>query len=73
MVAGLQSRDCEDGCRELGLDTLEKRREKQDMGLVYKFLSEQVPSEIFTYTGTRNSENETGDRGKKPSAKIFQD
>jgi ribonucleases P/MRP protein subunit RPP40 len=31
MVAGLQSRDYEDRCRELGLDTLENRREKQDM------------------------------------------
>jgi ribonuclease P/MRP protein subunit RPP40 len=34
MVAGLQSRDYEDRCRELGLDTLEKRREKQETGLI---------------------------------------
>ncbi len=61
MVAGLQSRDYEDRCRELGLDTLEKPREKQ------------ASTKWDLYTGTRSSENETGDRGKKPSAKICQD
>jgi hypothetical protein len=35
MVAGLKSREYMDRCKELGLETLEERREKQDVALVH--------------------------------------
>jgi ribonuclease P/MRP protein subunit RPP40 len=38
MVAGLKSRDYKDRCKELGLETLEERREKQDVALVHKLV-----------------------------------
>lgn len=67
MVAGLESRDYEDRCRELGLDTLEKRREKQDMGLVFKMLSEKGPNEIFTMaSGTVRTRQATGTKNLVP-------
>jgi hypothetical protein len=36
MVSGLKSKDYRERCLELGLDTLEKRREEQDMAFVHK-------------------------------------
>jgi hypothetical protein len=46
---------------ELGLDTLEKHGEKQDMGLVFKMLSEKGPSDIFTLAfGTVRTRQATG-------------
>jgi hypothetical protein len=38
MVAGLKSRGYKDRCKELGLETLEERREKQDVALVHKLV-----------------------------------
>ncbi len=36
MVSGLKSKDYKERCLELGLDTLEKRREEQDMAFFHK-------------------------------------
>jgi ribonuclease P/MRP protein subunit RPP40 len=36
MVAGLKGKEYAERCMELGLETLEERRQKQDMALVYK-------------------------------------
>jgi hypothetical protein len=38
MVAGLKSRHYKDRCKGLGLETLEERREKQDVALVHKLV-----------------------------------
>ena len=38
MVAGLKSREYKDCCNELGMETHEKRREKQDVALVHKLV-----------------------------------
>jgi hypothetical protein len=46
MVSGLQSKDYEGRCKELALETLAERRNKQDMGLVYTMLSK--PNELLT-------------------------
>jgi hypothetical protein len=43
MVSGLKSKDYKERCLELGLDTLEKRREEQDMALVHKMALEDRP------------------------------
>jgi hypothetical protein len=40
MVAGLKGAGYLERCVELGLETLEKRRQDQDMALVYKFISQ---------------------------------
>jgi hypothetical protein len=37
MVAGLNGRTYEERCRELGLQTLEQRRQDQDMAQVHRF------------------------------------
>jgi hypothetical protein len=41
MFAGLKGENYQEKCTELGLETLEKRRERQDMSLVYKFMTEK--------------------------------
>ena len=48
MVSGLRSKEYADRCAELGLETLEKQRQNQDMGLVYKFLNGEEESNLFT-------------------------
>jgi hypothetical protein len=40
MVAGLKSKDYSERCKELGLETLEERRKKQDLALVHKLVRE---------------------------------
>ncbi len=40
MVAGLKSKEYKEKCSELGLETLEQRRMKQDMSLVHKLTRE---------------------------------
>jgi hypothetical protein len=47
---------------------MEKRREKQDMGLVFKMLSEKGPSEIFTTmaSGTVRTRQATGTKNLVP-------
>jgi hypothetical protein len=40
MVAGLKSKDYRERCQELGLETLEERRNKQDLALVHKLVRE---------------------------------
>ncbi len=42
MVAGLTSSKYEDRCVELGLETLQSRREKQDMTLVHKYINRDM-------------------------------
>jgi hypothetical protein len=48
MVSGLRSKEYADRCAELGLETLEQRRQNQDMGLVYKLLNGEEESNLFT-------------------------
>ncbi len=47
MVSGLKSKDYKERCLELGLDTLEKRREEQDMALVHKMALGGQLSKVF--------------------------
>ena len=54
LVAGLQGNTYEDKCKELGLETLEKRRVKQDLLQTYKILhgvDKVEPGKLFTLTG----------------------
>ncbi len=44
MVAGLKGTRYLEKCAELGLDTLEKRRQDQDMALVHKFITQPNPA-----------------------------
>jgi hypothetical protein len=41
MVAGLTGTTYEEKCVELGLETLQLRRERQDMMLVHKYMAKQ--------------------------------
>jgi hypothetical protein len=51
MVAGLKSREYKDRCKELGLETLEERREKQDVALVHKLVLSGQHGQIFSLAG----------------------
>jgi len=54
MVAGLKGETYQERCAELGLETLEKRREKQDMSLVYKFMTEKSGSDMFRHLAAQD-------------------
>jgi len=54
MVAGLKGETYQEKCAELGLETLEKRREKQDMSLVYKFMTEKSGSDMFRHLAAQD-------------------
>ena len=41
MVAGLKGRTYEERCAELGLESLQERRVRQDMALVHKYMAKQ--------------------------------
>jgi hypothetical protein len=47
MLSGLKSKDYKERCLELGLETLEKRREEQDMALVHKMAQGGQLSKVF--------------------------
>jgi hypothetical protein len=47
MVSGLKSKDYKERCLELGLDTLDKRREEQDMAFVHKMALGGQLSKVF--------------------------
>ena len=52
MVSGLKGKTYNEKLTELGMSTLESRRHDQDMNLVYKLLSGDSGSEMFTLVGT---------------------
>jgi len=47
MVAGLKSKEYNERCAELGLESLEQRRKNQDLALVHKLLQDGQGSEMF--------------------------
>jgi hypothetical protein len=47
MVNRLQGATYQEKCRELGLESLEERRNSQDMALVHKFLTEKMGTDLF--------------------------
>jgi hypothetical protein len=47
MVSGLKGTTYKEKCNELGLQTLEDRRERQNMALVHKFLTEKSGTDMF--------------------------
>jgi hypothetical protein len=52
MVAGLKGRKYEERCAELGLESLQERRERQDMALVHKYMATQNQNQNqFTRSG----------------------
>jgi hypothetical protein len=55
MVSGLKGTTYVERCEELGLDTLEKRRQDQDMGLVYKIIASQPENELFKMANRDNA------------------
>jgi ribonuclease P/MRP protein subunit RPP40 len=54
MVAGLKGETYQGKCAELGLETLEKRRERQDMSLVYKFMTEKSGTDMFRHLAVQD-------------------
>ncbi len=60
--AGLKSRENKDRCNELGLETHEKRREKQDVALVHKLVVSGQCGPIFSSAG-RNDRPRTRQAG----------
>jgi ribonuclease P/MRP protein subunit RPP40 len=48
MVAGLKRANYLEKCAELGLETLEKRRNDQDLALVYKFVNKNDGQTLFS-------------------------
>ncbi len=51
MVTGLNSKNYRDRCREVGLETLERRRERQDMAEVYRMMEENQRENILQRAG----------------------
>jgi hypothetical protein len=51
MIVGLKTGTYEDKCKEIGLETLEERREVQDMAQTYKMIQgkERLKTQIFTH------------------------
>jgi hypothetical protein len=47
VVSGLKGTTYKEKCNELGLQTLEDRRKRQDMALVHKFLTEKKGNDMF--------------------------
>jgi hypothetical protein len=41
MIAGLKGQTYEERCAELGLESLQERRVRQDMALVHKYMAKQ--------------------------------
>jgi len=76
MVSGLKGKSYEERCAELGLETLETRRIKQDMSLVHKLISNGGGEELFTLhisRRTRWSPYKTGRCGEWAGSTICQD
>ncbi len=51
MVSGLKGTTYTEKCAELGLQTLVERRDRQDMALVHKFLTEKSGTDRFRLMG----------------------
>jgi hypothetical protein len=54
MVAGLKGKEYAERCTELGLETLEERRQKQDMALVYKMTQDDQMTSLFEKARSNN-------------------
>jgi hypothetical protein len=54
MVAGLKGKEYAERCMELGLETLEERRQKQDMALVYKMTQDAQMTSMFEKARSNN-------------------
>jgi hypothetical protein len=63
MVSGLKGESYEERCAELGLETLETRRQRQDMTMVHKFLREENQRENGR-ARTRQAAGEKNVRGQ---------
>ncbi len=63
MVAGLKAREYKERCTELGLETMEERRQKQDMALMHKFMHEEPNMNMLQ----RTRENNEGARTRQTS------
>jgi hypothetical protein len=53
MVAGLRGTTYQERCTELGLESLEARRSRQDMAMVHKFLTEMTGTDLFKRTAAQ--------------------
>ncbi len=53
MVYGLQGMMYPDKCKELRLETLEERRDRLDMALVHKLLTENTGTGLFQRTASQ--------------------
>lgn len=64
MVAGLKGTTYEDKCRELGLESLEVRRDRQDVALAYNIL-EKDSQKLFTVIQTGDNRVRTRHTGRE--------
>ena len=56
MISGLKGKTYEEKCRELGLETLEERRDRQDMAEVHRMMQEEEKESrrgVLQVIGTR--------------------
>jgi ribonuclease P/MRP protein subunit RPP40 len=63
MVAGLKGANFLEKSAELGLETLEKRREDQDLALVYKFVTKKGGQTLFHRQGGARTRQAAGGHG----------
>jgi ribonuclease P/MRP protein subunit RPP40 len=63
MVAGLNGANYLEKCAELGLETLEKRRDDQDLALVYKFVTKKGGQTLFNRQGGARTRQAAGGNG----------
>ncbi len=63
MVAGLKGANYLEKCAELGLETLEKRRNDQDLALVYKFVTKNDGQALFSRQDGARTRQAAGGHG----------
>jgi hypothetical protein len=63
MVAGLKGANYLEKCAELGLETLEKRRNDQDLALVYKFVTKNDRQTLFSRQDGARTRQAAGGHG----------
>ncbi len=74
MVTGLKAVSYKDRCAELGLETLQVRRERLDMALVHKYLHRQgKPNTVQDDERKRRGKDSASGRRKKHCITICQD
>ncbi len=73
MVTGLKAVSYEDRCAELGLETLQVRKERLDMALVHKYIGKENQTLFRMMSENSGARTQESGRCKKHCIKICQD